>query len=172
MNLFQQAIGSELQEEPHISLNVKNQPLDSVLAQISQDTGFTFEINEQWAAHPIIASIKDVPLHRGLKHILRRLNHTILYEQDNNIKIVIYGTIKPAGTHAAPNPSFSSREHYRPPEPVPLPEPPPEEPEDSGDEVTDSEKEDDATDSKKDGNASKEEADKDAGDQSSEKTNE
>ena len=90
-DVIQQAIGSELQDEPHISLKVKNQPLRDVLKTITLDTGFKIKLNDQWGDYPVNASIENIPLHRGLSFVLKGLNHVIIYESDKSIKIVVYG---------------------------------------------------------------------------------
>ena len=86
INIIQQAIGAESQDEPHISLKVKNQPLGDVLKIISLDTGFKFNLNDKWSSYPVNASIENMPLHRGLKLILKGLNHAIIYESDKTHK--------------------------------------------------------------------------------------
>lgn len=90
----QQALGAQSQNEPHVSLKVKNLPLDQVLNKLAQDTGFAFQINHQWKTYPVNASIEAQPLHQALKQILRGLNHTIIYEPDKTIKIMVYGKIE------------------------------------------------------------------------------
>ena len=55
INIIQQAIASESQDEPHITLEVKNQRLGDVLKKITLDTGFKFKLNDQWSTHPVNA---------------------------------------------------------------------------------------------------------------------
>ena len=93
INIVHQAIGAESQDEPHISLKVKNQPLSDVLRKIKQETGFKFKLHNKWHDYPVNASIENMPLHRGLKIILQGLNHAIIYESDKSIKIMIYGEV-------------------------------------------------------------------------------
>lgn len=95
INISHRAICTEIQDEPRLYLNVKNEPLDSVLNKIAEDTDFEFNINNKWKTHPVSASLKGIPLYQGLKLILRGLNHAIIYESDKCIKIVISGKIEP-----------------------------------------------------------------------------
>jgi len=83
--------------EKLISLDIKNQPLGEVLENISAETGYQFSIDESWNDFPVTASIKNEPLHRGLKRILRNLNNAVIYGSDGNIKIKIYEREKSSG---------------------------------------------------------------------------
>ena len=130
INIIQQAIGAESQDEPHISLKVKNQPLGDVLKKISLDTGFKFKLNDKWSIYPVNASIENMSLHRGLKLILRGLNHVIIYESDKSIKIVVYGKVDSRETDSYPFQPFSSQIQDNQQEPAPSPESSPEEADD------------------------------------------
>jgi len=130
INIIQQAIGAESQDEPHISLKVKNQPLGDVLKQITLDTGFKFKLNDKWSIYPVNASIENMPLHRGLKLILQGLNHAIIYESDESIKIVVYGKVDSRKTDSYPIQPFSSQIQDNQQEPAPSPESSPEEADD------------------------------------------
>jgi len=83
--------------EELISLDIKNQPLVEVLEDISAETGYQFSIDESWNNFPITASIKNEPLHKGLKRILRNLNNAVIYGSDGIIKIKIYEQEKSSG---------------------------------------------------------------------------
>ncbi len=83
--------------EKLISLDIKNQPLAEVLEDISAETGVQFSIDESWNDFPITASIKNEPLHKGLKRILRNLNNAVIYGSDGTIKIKIYEQEKSSG---------------------------------------------------------------------------
>jgi hypothetical protein len=85
------ANGQESTQEPYISLRVLNQPLSEVLDKISQDTGYTFKLKEEWKGYPVTAAIQNLPLSQGLKRILTPLNHAIIYESENKIHILVYG---------------------------------------------------------------------------------
>lgn len=124
------AIGSESQDESHISLKVRNEPLVDVLKRIALDTGFRFKLNDEWNAYPINASLENMSLHRGLKLILRGLNYTIIYEPDNSIKIVVYGKVDYRKTDSYATRSSSSHIQDNQQEPTPSPESSPEETDD------------------------------------------
>jgi len=126
-----QAAGAGAQDEPHISLEVKNQPLGDVLKKISLDTGFKFKLNDQWRIHPVVnVTMKNISLHRGLKIILKGLNHAIIYESGKSIKIAIYGKVEPGKTDSFPVQPFSSQIQDDQQRPVPFPESSAEETED------------------------------------------
>ncbi|MGD9301092.1 MAG: hypothetical protein PVI13_05925, partial [Desulfobacterales bacterium] len=90
-----------------ISLELTNQPLGEVLEEITAATGYRFIFDESWDDFPVSASIKNEPLHRGLKRILRKLNNAVIYNSDRTIKIVIYDETGPSANHE--NPSIGSR---------------------------------------------------------------
>jgi hypothetical protein len=125
-----QALGAEAQDEPHISLEAKNQPLGDVLKKISLDTGYKFRLNDQWRIHPVNATMKNISLHRGLKIILKGLNHAIIYESGKSIKIAIYGKVEPGKTDPYLTQPFSSQIQDDQQQPVPPPESSAEETED------------------------------------------
>ena len=122
INIIQQAIGSQSQNEPHISLRVKNQRLGEVLKKITQETGIKFKLNDQWNTYPVNASIENMPLNRGLKLILQGLNHAIIYESDKIIKIMVYGKADSRKTDSYPIQPFSSQIQDNQQETAPSPE--------------------------------------------------
>ncbi len=89
------AIAEEL-----ISLDANNQPLGEILDDISAETGYQFRIDESWNDFPVTASIKNEPLHKGLKRILRNLNSAVIYGPDRTIRIKIYDQEKSTGQPA------------------------------------------------------------------------
>jgi len=120
------AMGQASAEEPYLSLNVKNKPLGDVLKKISEDTGYKFKLNKQWSGYPVYAALGNMPLSQVLKRILVRLNHTIIYESDKSINIVIYGEIDSRKTNRNPIQSFSPQIQKYPQAPAASPELPPE----------------------------------------------
>ena len=76
--------------EEIITLEIKNQPLGDVLEDISAETGYEFSLDENWLHFPVTASIRNQPLHIGLKRILRNFNSAVIYGSDGVIKIKIY----------------------------------------------------------------------------------
>ncbi len=132
--------------EPTVSLDVKGRPLGEVLAQIARATGSEFLIDPSWNRVPVTASFENAPLSVALKRVLSGLNHAIVYQPQNRVKIVIYETAPAAaGAQPALQPALSptapppGRAPARPPQPglppAPLPQPadpmpePPTEPE-------------------------------------------
>ena len=96
--------------EELISLDIKNQPLGEVLDVISDETGYQFSMDESWKEFPVTASLKNEPLHRGLKRILRNLNNAVIYGSDGIIRIKIYDRVNSSGQSAV-NRSYEERIH-------------------------------------------------------------
>ena len=107
-NFINQVRGQELTEEPNISIEVQDQPLGEVLDIISQDTGYTFKVSNQWKDYSVNASIQSMPLNKGLNRILAGLNHVIIYESENNINILVYGKADLSERESYPKQSRSS----------------------------------------------------------------
>jgi hypothetical protein len=107
-------------------LKVKNQRLGEVLKIIAIDTGFKIKLNDQWSTYPVNASIENMPLNRVLNLILQGLNHAIIYESDQSIKIVVYGKVDSRKTDSYPIQPFSSQIQDNPQGPAPSPESSPE----------------------------------------------
>ena len=92
--------------DPLISLTAKNEPLGEVLETITRDTGYRFNLNRKWNDHPVSATIGNLPLEQGLKRLLRSLNHTIIWEADKIITIMVFGKADPG--RSGPVISFQS----------------------------------------------------------------
>jgi hypothetical protein len=92
--------------EPTVSVNVKDRPLGDVLAQMARATGSEFLIDPSWQKVPVTASFENAPLSVALKRVLSGLNHAIVYQPQNRIKIVIYES-SPAGAQPALQPALS-----------------------------------------------------------------
>ena len=106
------ALAANTDADPLINVSANNQPLGEVLDAITAETGYQFKLNSQWETHPVSASITNLPLEQGLKRLLRSLNHTIIWEADRTITIMVYGKAEPgrgggAISHAAPPQSIS-----------------------------------------------------------------
>jgi hypothetical protein len=100
------AMAQEATADPMISLTAQNEPLGDVLETITRDTGYRFNLNGKWKAHPVSATINDLPLEKGLKRLLRSLNHSIVWESERLVTITVFGKADPGGTGGAI--SFSS----------------------------------------------------------------
>jgi hypothetical protein len=88
--------------EPTVSLNVKDRPLGDVLALISRATGCEFLLDPSWQKVPVTANVENAPLSVALKRVLSGLNHAIVYQPQNRVKIVIYETAPPGATPGMP----------------------------------------------------------------------
>lgn len=97
------ATGEDAVADEIISLDVSEQPLDQVLAKISETTGYEFIIDDSWKDFAVTVSFSNLPLHRGLKMIFQTLNNAIIYRSDGKIKIIIYDDIEPTATTAGPS---------------------------------------------------------------------
>ncbi|MEJ2642735.1 MAG: hypothetical protein P8010_24550 [Desulfosarcinaceae bacterium] len=84
--------------EPIVSLTVSNVPLGEALDTLSRDTGYRFHLNPQWKAHPVSVNISKVPLEEALKRLLRNLNHSIVWESEDAIRIMVYSASEGAGS--------------------------------------------------------------------------
>jgi hypothetical protein len=82
--------------DPLISLTVHNEPLGDVLASLTRDTGYRFNLNRKWRTHPVSATIGNLTLEQGLKRLLRSLNHTIIWEADKTVTIMVIGKADPS----------------------------------------------------------------------------
>jgi hypothetical protein len=88
-----QAMAQNVTSDPLISLAVDDQPLGDVLEIITQDTGYQFKLDRKWRDYPVSATIGNLPLEQGLKRILRSLNHTIIWESEKIITIMVFGKV-------------------------------------------------------------------------------
>ncbi len=100
------AMAQDATADPLISLTVQNEPLGDVLDTIARDTGYRFNLNGKWKAHPVSATINGLSLEKGLKRLLRSLNHSIVWESDKIVTITVFGKADPGSTGGAI--SFSS----------------------------------------------------------------
>ena len=85
------AMAQDATADPLISLTAKNEPLGDVLETITRETGYRFNLNDQWMDHPVSATINGLPLEKGLKRLLRSLNHSIVWESDKIVTITVFG---------------------------------------------------------------------------------
>jgi hypothetical protein len=87
--------------EPIVSLTATNLPLGEALATLSRDTGYRFSLNSQWTTHPVSVNFSGIPLEEALNRLLRNLNHSIVWESEDSIRIMVYGTSEAAGSPQA-----------------------------------------------------------------------
>jgi hypothetical protein len=103
-----------------ISLTAENEPLGDVFNKISAATGYDIILDHGWRNYPVSVALEKVPLHKGLKRILKDLNNVIVYVSRKKIKIIIYDKISPVtGPSAAPiqRVPVTQQPSYRPPAP-------------------------------------------------------
>lgn len=110
----------ETMQAPLITITAANQPLGEVLDQITGETGYRFSLNPKWENHRVSATLRGVPLERGLNRLLRSLNHSIIWDSDNTITIVVYGKSESGRDQGAV--SFAPPPQAVPEEPEPEPE--------------------------------------------------
>lgn len=77
------------------SIDFQDKPLKRALTEISWITGYSFLINREYADHKVSGKLENVTIHRGLKELVGDLNHTIIYEPDNTISLIIYDRSPP-----------------------------------------------------------------------------
>jgi hypothetical protein len=136
------AMAQDTTIDPLISLTVQNEPLGDVLEAISRDTGYRFNLNGKWKSYPVSATINGQPLEKGLKRLLRSLNHSIVWESERLVTITVFGKADPGGTDSAisfPSPPQTYQEEIEPAaevEPAPADE---SEPADAGADATETE---------------------------------
>ena len=80
---------------PRINLSATNQPLAEILDQMTAETGYQFNLSPKWGNHRVSATLYEIPLERGLKRLLRSLNHSIIWESDRIVTILVYGRAEP-----------------------------------------------------------------------------
>lgn len=85
------AMGVELRL---LSLDSRGEPLGEILKKISKDTGYRISVDPEWTGLPVSVSFKNLPMDKGLRRILARLNHSIVFDDaDQRISIVIKSLI-------------------------------------------------------------------------------
>ena len=81
------ALGAESQL---LSLDARGDPLGEVLKKISNHTGYRITVDSEWTDLPVSGSFKNLPIDQGLRRILSKLNHSLIFnEADHRISIDI-----------------------------------------------------------------------------------
>lgn len=103
--------------DPTITLEVKNEPLRTVLEKISKTTRWQIKAPDKWMDKPITQTLTRVSIEEGLRFILKDagVENLLLTYDENNKKITIYDTEnlqgqsanRPAALGDAPPPAFS-----------------------------------------------------------------
>jgi hypothetical protein len=105
-----------------VTLEARDTPLIEVLKQLSTQTGYAFILDITWSGLIVSTVLKDSPLHAGLRQILGRLNHALIYLPDNRIRLIIMEP-SPSGPGAGPGNAVQARGRDRRPPPVAAPAP-------------------------------------------------
>jgi hypothetical protein len=85
--VLQNAMGAE---HRLLSIDTQGELLGEVLKKISKDTGYRISIDSGWAGLPVSASFKNLPVEQGLRRILAKLNHAIVFnDAERRISIVV-----------------------------------------------------------------------------------
>jgi len=136
LSLMGIAAGSAFAEvsERLISLDIQEQPLKKVLQQIAGQTGYTFLFENTWSEHPVSVRLRDATIQTGLRRVLGRVNHALVYLPNRTIRILITETSPPhGGGSTATRPARARKPFISEPAPPPAQEPePPVAPEQTG----------------------------------------
>ena len=108
MPIVTAAGGENNMDDKVVSLTVKDEPLGEVLRKISSANGCEFILDNKWISHRVTADLEKVSLNLALIRILRDLNHVIIYDSDQKIKIIIYGKIESKSVSSVPSTAGSS----------------------------------------------------------------
>lgn len=72
-----------------ITLDVKNEPLRSVLGKISKTTQWKIKAPDKWMDKPVTQTLSKVTLEEGLRSVLRNAGvENLMMMYDENIKVV------------------------------------------------------------------------------------
>ena len=98
------SVGADSSPDRSISLDITNRPLSEVLDRLSQITGYRFLYERDWADENISVKIVNQDLDKSLRKVLDHYNYGILYGNDGDVRIMIYGE-KSVSSHSAVNAS-------------------------------------------------------------------
>jgi len=74
---------------PEITLDVRNEPLRSVLGKISKTTGWKIKAPDRWMDKPVTQTLNKVTLEEGLRSVFRNAGiEDLMVMYDENIKAV------------------------------------------------------------------------------------
>ena len=75
-----------------VSIKADNKPLTQVFEEISEASGYTIQIDEEWGEEPVSLSFENKPLDKALNRVLANLNHAVIWnEAEKKISIFIIG---------------------------------------------------------------------------------
>ena len=80
---------AKLSTNPTITLDVKNEPLRSVLGLIYKTTAWKIKAPNKWMDRPVTQTLNEVKLEDGLRFILKNAGiENLLLLYDENIKVI------------------------------------------------------------------------------------
>lgn len=88
--IFYMTAMAEVDPDAKITMEAKNQPLSQVLDRLSQNTGYTFTYSAEWADLNISVKVVNLDIDKTLRKILSNHNFAMLYEENGNIRIMIF----------------------------------------------------------------------------------
>ena len=75
-----------------ISVNLKDAPITRVLEAISERGKIQFSVDETLSGEKITTAFQKIPLEQALKRILRSLNYSLIYGQNNRLSnVIVFG---------------------------------------------------------------------------------
>lgn len=103
MLLYRLPVSADGLSDSPVSLEASNQPLSLVLDRLSQISGKRLIYDETWADANISVKIVNQDLDKALRKIFSNYNYAIIYADDGNIRIMIYGEKDAADSETADN---------------------------------------------------------------------
>ena len=99
--------GSNLRYAP-VSIKAENKPLTQIFKELSEISGYKIQFNNQWGDVPVNLNFKNVPLDKALNRILAKLNHAVIFnEEEKKITIFILGKADSGGPASSYSPGSS-----------------------------------------------------------------
>jgi hypothetical protein len=104
--------------EPIINLKLTNETLGAALDAISREAGVRISLDPRWKNHPVSANLKGMTFEKALKRLLSSLNHTIVWQAEDAITIMVFGESEQAASGSAV--SFAAPPQEVPEDPEPF----------------------------------------------------
>ena len=76
---------------PQVSLDVAESTLREALEDLSRQTGYAFDLDPQWGDQRVTLKVQDITLRECLQRLLVRFNYAIVFEDDKQIALNIFG---------------------------------------------------------------------------------
>ena len=88
---------------PMITLDVRNEPLQSVLGEITRKTRWKIKAPPSWLARPVTQTLNNAPLEEALRSVLNNAGiENLLVMHDESIRVVtIFETASPSASATA-----------------------------------------------------------------------